>query len=122
LASLTPAIGAVMLTMAVGTASLVHAGTGDPTHADRLHVLSDIVHIVIPGAIAPHRVINKRIGRLTMHINKAEIVAILRSRGLYDRADWVERDLPGLVDTHMHGSLLRLLDIDPSAMQCADVH
>ena len=54
-----------------------------------------------------------------MHINKAEIVAVLRSRGLHDRADWVDRALPGLVDTDTNGSLLRMLHIDLLAMATA---
>lgn len=57
-----------------------------------------------------------------MYIDKAEIVAILRSRGLNDRADWVDRELPGVVDTYTNGSLLRMLHIDPAAMSAADVH
>lgn len=51
-----------------------------------------------------------------MQIDKAEIVATLRSRGLHDRADWVDRRLPRIVDTDKNGSLLRMLDIDPAAM------
>lgn len=56
-----------------------------------------------------------------MHINKAEIIAILRSRGLHDRADWVDRELPRVVDTYKNGSLLRMLHIDPAAMSAVDV-
>lgn len=48
-----------------------------------------------------------------MHVNKSEIVAVLRSRGLQDRADWVDRALPRVVDTRKHSSLLRMLDIEP---------
>lgn len=47
-----------------------------------------------------------------MHVDRVEIVAILRSRGLHDRADWVERELPRVIDTHKNGSLLRMLHID----------
>jgi hypothetical protein len=56
-----------------------------------------------------------------MHVAKAEIVGILRSRGLSDRADWVQRDLPPLVDTDKNGKLLRMLDIDPASMSPVDV-
>jgi hypothetical protein len=56
-----------------------------------------------------------------MHIDKAEIVATLRSRGLQDRADWVDRDLPRIIDTHKNGSLLRMLDIDPTSMSPVDL-
>jgi hypothetical protein len=51
-----------------------------------------------------------------MEINKAAIVAILRSRGLHARADWVDRELPPVVDTDKNGSLLRMLDIDPATI------
>jgi hypothetical protein len=50
------------------------------------------------------------------YIDKAAIVATLRSRGLDARADWVDRELPDLVDTHKNAALLRTLDIDPAAM------
>jgi len=57
-----------------------------------------------------------------MHIDKAEIIAALRSRGLDARADWVDRELPELVDTRTHSSVLRLLHIDPAMMPAAEVH
>jgi hypothetical protein len=50
------------------------------------------------------------------YVDKAEIVATLRSRGLHARADWVDRELPELVDTYRNAALLRTLDIDPAAM------
>jgi hypothetical protein len=56
-----------------------------------------------------------------MQIDKAEIVATLRSRGLHDRADWVDRQLPRIVDTDKNGSLLRMLDIDPAAMSLVEM-
>jgi hypothetical protein len=49
-----------------------------------------------------------------MHIDKAEIIASLRARGLHARADWVDRELPTMVDTYKHGSLLRMLGVDPA--------
>jgi len=49
------------------------------------------------------------------YADKAEIIATLRSRGLHARADWVDRTLPDLVDTHRNAALLRTLDIDPLA-------
>ena len=51
-----------------------------------------------------------------MHIDKAAIVATLRARGRRERADWVDRQLPSLVDTARNASLLRTLDIDPEEM------
>jgi hypothetical protein len=56
-----------------------------------------------------------------MHIDKAEIIKVLRSRDLNDRADWVERDLPALVDSDKNGALLRMLGIDLAAMSPVDV-
>jgi len=56
-----------------------------------------------------------------MHVDKAEIVAELRSRGLNDRADFVDRELPRIIDTEKNGSLLRMLGIDPTAMSPREV-
>jgi hypothetical protein len=55
-----------------------------------------------------------------MYIDKADIVATLRSRGLNERAEWVDRDLPRLVDTSKNAALLRMLDIDAATMTPAD--
>ncbi|WP_426513164.1 hypothetical protein ACPPVO_22585 [Dactylosporangium sp. McL0621] len=46
-----------------------------------------------------------------MFIDKAEIVAALRSRGLDARADWVDRALPEFVDTSANAALLQTLGI-----------
>ncbi len=54
-----------------------------------------------------------------MQINKIQIIEMLRSKGLHDRADWVNRQLPGVVDTHKNKSLLRMLQIDPAALERA---
>jgi hypothetical protein len=53
-------------------------------------------------------------------IDKAEVVAILRSRGLHARADWVDRELPPIIDANTNGSLLRMLDVDLGAVAHAD--
>jgi hypothetical protein len=45
------------------------------------------------------------------------VVATLRSRNLHRRADWVEKDLPTLIDTTGHASLLRTLGIDADSLQ-----
>jgi hypothetical protein len=57
---------------------------------------------------------------MLVQVAKAEIIASLRSRGLHDRADWIDREFPNTVDTHKNGSLLRMLDIDPDAMSPVD--
>jgi hypothetical protein len=49
-------------------------------------------------------------------VRKTLVVATLRSRGLHDRADWVDKDLPALIDTARNASLLRTLGIDIEAL------
>jgi lambda repressor-like predicted transcriptional regulator len=49
-------------------------------------------------------------------VHRADIIATLRSRGLDDRADWAERQLPEAVDTVKNAALLRMLNIDISGM------
>lgn len=49
-----------------------------------------------------------------MHIDKAEILATLRSRGLHARADWGDRELPRMVDIREHSSLLQMLGVHPA--------
>jgi hypothetical protein len=45
-------------------------------------------------------------------VKKDVVVATLRSRDLHGRADWVEKELPALIDTARNASLLRTLGID----------
>jgi len=54
------------------------------------------------------------------HVDKAEVVATLRSRDLHGRADWVDRELPALIDTVKNAALLRTLGIDVAAMSPPD--
>jgi|tagenome__1003787_1003787.scaffolds.fasta_scaffold16605237_1 hypothetical protein len=49
-------------------------------------------------------------------VSRAEIVAILRSRGKSARADWFERELPAIVDLGKNRSLLGTLEIDPAEL------
>lgn len=51
-----------------------------------------------------------------MYIDKAEILSMLRSRGLHARAAWVDRELPELVDTYKNAALLQMLGVDPAAI------
>lgn len=51
-----------------------------------------------------------------MHVDKAEVVSVLRSRGLHARADWVDRELPDLIDTYKNAALLQMLGVDPAAV------
>jgi hypothetical protein len=56
---------------------------------------------------------------LAAHVDRAQIIEVLRSRGLHDRADWAHRELPQVVDTHRNQSLLRMLQIDLTAIERA---
>jgi hypothetical protein len=56
-----------------------------------------------------------------MYVNRADIVATLRLKGLPERADWVDRTLPDLVDTRRNSSLLQTLGVDPAALSGAKV-
>jgi hypothetical protein len=51
-----------------------------------------------------------------MQVNRSDIIAVLRSRGLDDRADWAERQLPEAVDTEKNAALLRMLKVDTADM------
>jgi lambda repressor-like predicted transcriptional regulator len=55
-----------------------------------------------------------------MQIHRADVIAALRARGLDDRADWAERQLPESVDTEKNAALLRMLKIDFSGMAAVD--
>jgi hypothetical protein len=45
-------------------------------------------------------------------VKKNQVVATLRARDLHGRADWVEKELPALIDTVRNASLLRTLGIN----------
>jgi hypothetical protein len=49
---------------------------------------------------------------VAMCVKKTVVVATLRSRDLHGRADWVEKELPALIDTARNASLLRTLGIN----------
>ncbi len=51
-----------------------------------------------------------------MYIEKFEIIRVLRSRQLHERADWVDRQLPELVDTYKNSALLEMLGVDPTTI------
>ena len=56
-----------------------------------------------------------------MYIDKADIFSVLRSRGLNARADWVDRELPELVDAFKNAALLKMLGVDPAGISPAQV-
>jgi hypothetical protein len=47
-----------------------------------------------------------------VNIDKAQIVAALRARNQHDRAAWVDRQLPDVIDQEKNQSLLTMLGID----------
>jgi hypothetical protein len=56
-----------------------------------------------------------------VYVDKAEVIAQLRARQLHARADWVDRALPGPIDTYKNSALLQMLGIDLDAMAPADI-
>jgi hypothetical protein len=53
-------------------------------------------------------------------IDKAGVLEVLRARELYGRADWLDREMPALIDIIANASLLRTLGIDADAMLARD--
>ncbi|MEV4348788.1 hypothetical protein AB0J83_30390 [Actinoplanes sp. NPDC049596] len=51
-----------------------------------------------------------------MTISKALVVAVLRERGQHNRADFVDRELPDLIDPSRHGGLLATLHLDQATL------
>jgi hypothetical protein len=45
-------------------------------------------------------------------VHRSDIIALLKARGLDDRAGWAERQLPEAVDVDKNAALLRMLKID----------
>jgi hypothetical protein len=56
----------------------------------------------------------------TVYVDKAKVIAELRSRELHARADWVDRQLPALIDAHKNYALLQMLGIDVDAAAPGD--
>jgi hypothetical protein len=56
-----------------------------------------------------------------VYVDKAKVMAQLRSRQLHARADWVDRELPVLIDTYKNAALLQTLGIDLDAMAPGEV-
>jgi len=54
-----------------------------------------------------------------MNIDRADIVGLLRARGADAKADWVERQLPPLVDTDVNRALLEILEVDTAGLTAA---
>jgi hypothetical protein len=56
----------------------------------------------------------------SVFIDKAGVLEVLRARELYGRADWLDREMPALIDIIANASLLRTLGIDADAMLARD--
>jgi hypothetical protein len=52
---------------------------------------------------------------------KTRIVEELRARGLGERAEFVDRQLPDEIDTVKNASLLRMLRLDPDVVAAATI-
>lgn len=51
-----------------------------------------------------------------MEINKTKVIEVLKRRGLNDRAEWVDRQLPARIDVYDNASLLATLSINPDEL------
>jgi hypothetical protein len=49
-----------------------------------------------------------------MKIEKKKVVDVLRRRGQHDRAEWVNRELPDLVDSAQNTGILATLGLTPA--------
>ncbi|GIF17466.1 hypothetical protein BJ973_009571 [Actinoplanes tereljensis] len=54
-----------------------------------------------------------------MIIAKDAVLAVLRERGQQARADFVDRELPDLIDSDKHGGLLATLNLDLAKLAAA---
>jgi hypothetical protein len=54
-----------------------------------------------------------------MNIDRADLIALLRAKGLDAKADWVERQLPPLVDIDVNRALLEILEVDTAQLVAA---
>jgi len=54
-----------------------------------------------------------------MNIDRADVVALLRAKGADAKADWVERQLPPLVDVDVNRALLGILEVDTAELTAA---
>ncbi|MET0425875.1 MAG: hypothetical protein ABW046_18540 [Actinoplanes sp.] len=55
-----------------------------------------------------------------MNISKAVVLAVLRERGQHDRAIFVDRELPDIIDPARHGGLLATLHIDAADLAAVE--
>lgn len=54
-------------------------------------------------------------------VKKTLLVATLRARDLHGRADWVDKELPAVIDTERNASLLRTLGINLDTLTSAPI-
>jgi hypothetical protein len=55
------------------------------------------------------------------YIEKAQILVVLRDRGMSERADWVDRQMPARIDPQKNASLLRMLRLEDEVLAAATV-
>lgn len=55
------------------------------------------------------------------HIEKSQILTVLRDRGEVERAEFVDRQLPDAIDPVKNASLLRMLRLDDDVLAAATV-
>jgi hypothetical protein len=55
-----------------------------------------------------------------MNVDRVDIVALLRAKGADAKADWVERQLPPLVDVDANRALLEMLEVDTADLTGAE--
>jgi hypothetical protein len=60
-------------------------------------------------------------GDVMSQIDKAKILTVLRERGMHDRAEWVDRQLPDEIDSQRNASILRMLRLDDDVLAAATV-
>jgi hypothetical protein len=49
-------------------------------------------------------------------LSKPKVLQVLRSRGMHERAEWVDRQLPDVIDVERNASVLDLLGLDAEAL------
>jgi hypothetical protein len=55
------------------------------------------------------------------YIDKTQILDALRAKGMSERADWVDRQLPDRIDPVKNSSILRMLRLDKEVLAAATV-
>jgi hypothetical protein len=73
------------------------------------------------GAVGSYIVAKEESMTASALVDKSKVIAALRSRNLDERADWVDRELPALIDIQRNSALLKMLGIDIDTVESGDV-